>query len=499
MSGLILPKAVWGRRPRLRLPVLLLLILDLTFNLYFWRIPKLTSPFDDCGYEFLRSVHLLEQGRPSGTRVIAFGSSVIGSFNPVQVQGLLNAGDPSMKVEAHRLLVPGIKPSDSRLFFEAELDRLRPDVVLMSVNVADFLNPSFEHDLKRQVRYVLPPWRALRERYAYVEFGGRVDLALATISNFYRYRRTVRSCLQDHARLAVRWLGQRPVRRAYGIYADGFTRQSFGLPMDGRPNVDFGYYIDPDWLRQYGQVTLDFSSGSDLLARRVETEPGWKTVDLQRPGRGAWLLQVAADSIWSARAAGVTKDTRPLGVRLRQRPANAVDRGQRPPFRYPPHSAEHRFLRMGDALGQGYVERWEEILHADTEEGRRLRSYEKAELDASRQGFQVTQEYAALGQLVAALSHHGVAVVLINSPESPLLLERYRATPYYQGRLRFLRSLAVQYPGVQFHDLGSALPVENFNDWHHTNYVGTITLGPRYAELVRQAILNRRAPQPPVS
>ena len=494
-----LPQAVWGRWTRVPLPVLLLVMLDLTFNLYFWRIPKLTSPWSDFGYEFLRGVHLLEQSRPAGTRVIAFGSSVIGSFNPIQVQGLLNAADPSMKVEARRLLLPGIKPSDSRLFFEAELDRLRPDVVLMSVNVADFLNPSFEQDLKQQVRYVLPPWRALRERYAYMQFHNRADLALATISNFYHYRRAMRSCLQDHAKLALRWLRQRPARRAYGIYADGYTEQFFGLPLDGRSNVDFEYYIDPDWLRQYGQVTLNFSLGGDLLVRRVETEPGWKTVDLQGPGRGAWFLQVGADSVWSARAAGVTKDARPLGIRLRHPPANAVDAGQSPPFGYPPPFPQRTFLRMGDALGQGYVERWEDMLRGDTADGRRFRGYEEAELGASRRAFQVTQEYAALGQLVAGLSHDGVAVVLINSPESPLLLERYQATPYYQGHLRFLRGLAVEYPAVQFHDLGSALPVEDFNDWHHINYVGTITLGPRYTEFIRQAISERRAPQPPVS
>jgi hypothetical protein len=495
MPGSSSPRAVSGRWTGVLLPLLLLVMLDVTFNLYFWRIPKLTSPWSDFGYEFLRSVHLLEQSHPAGARVIAFGSSVIGSFNPIQVQGLLNAADPSMKVEAHRLLLPGIKPSDSRLFFEAELNRLRPDVVLMNVNVADFLNPSFEQDLKQQVRYVLPPWGALRERYAYMQFNNRIDLALATISNLYHYRRAIRSCLQDHAKLALRWLRQRPVRRAYGIYADGYTRQFFGLPLDGRSNLDFEYYIDPAWLRQYGQVTLNFSSGDDLLAHRVETEPGWKTVDLQRPGRGAWFLQVAADSIWSARAAGVAKDARPLGIRLRQPPANAVNSGQSPPFEYPPAFPQRTFLRMGDALGQEYVERWEHMLGGGSADGRRFRGYEEAEIDASRRAFPVTQEYAALEQMVAGLSHHGVAVVLINSPESPLLLKRYQATPYYQGHLRFLGGLADKYPGVHFYDLAAALPVEDFNDWHHVNYVGAIKLGERYAEFVREAVADSRRVQ----
>ena len=35
---------------------------------------------------------------------------------------------------------------------------LSPDVVVVLLNPLDFLNPSFERDLKPQVRYVLPPW-----------------------------------------------------------------------------------------------------------------------------------------------------------------------------------------------------------------------------------------------------------------------------------------------------------------------------------------------------
>src|SRR5512139_3786265 len=107
-----LPPGVRGRWT-VPLPLLLLALLDLTFNFYFWRIPKLTPPWSDFGYEFLRTAHVLEQRAPLGPRVIAFGSSTAGSFNPMQIEALLNAADPSMKAEVDRLVVPGIKPSDS--------------------------------------------------------------------------------------------------------------------------------------------------------------------------------------------------------------------------------------------------------------------------------------------------------------------------------------------------------------------------------------------------
>lgn len=487
MPDFNLPQAV-RRRWAVPLPVLLLVLLDLTFNFYFWRIPKLTPPWSDFGYEFLRTVHVLEQHAPVGPRVIAFGSSSLGSFNPIQIQALLNTADPSRNVEVQRLVVPGIKPSDSRLFFDADLDRLRPDVVFMTVNVADFLNPSSERDLKQQVRYVLPPWRTLMDRRSYMTVASRIDLLLATISNLYHYRQPIRSCLQDHVKLAAHWLRRRPPRRAYGIYADGYTEQYFGFPLDGEPSIAFEYYIDPRWIEQYGQVTLNFSLGDGSVARRVETEAGWKTINLRAPDGGAHFLHVAAGAVWSARAAGSTGDARPLATRLRQAPANASHGDHGVPLAYPPQFPQRTFLRMGDAVGQGYIDRWEQVVHADTADARRFRGYEQEELDATRQPFEVTQEYAALAQLVAKLSRRGVAVVLTNNPDSPLLLRRYEATAYYQGHVAFLRSLAAQYPRVQFADLASALPAEDFNDWHHVNYIGSIKLGPRYAELIHEAI-----------
>jgi hypothetical protein len=180
-----------------------------------------------------------------------------------------------------------------------------------------------------------------------------------------------------------------------------------------------------------------------------------------------------------------------LGIRLRQPAASRLDGRQGPPLAYPPRFPQRTFLRMGDAVGAAYLAGWEQALHADTADGQRFRSYEQEEIEATSQAFAVTQEYAALAQLVASLCQHGVAVVLTNSPESPLLLRRYERTAYYQGHLAFLRGLTAQCPGVQFEDLADALPVEDFNDWHHVNYIGAIRLGQHYADFVKQAMLDR--------
>jgi hypothetical protein len=122
------------------LPLLLLLLLDWSFPQYFWRIPKITGRAADYGYQFLLDAHDMAATRDDhSTRVLALGSSVAGSFDPAQVQGLLDAAEPQRRFDVHRLLKPSIKPSDLRLFFRAELDALRPDVVLLLFNLQDFL------------------------------------------------------------------------------------------------------------------------------------------------------------------------------------------------------------------------------------------------------------------------------------------------------------------------------------------------------------------------
>src|SRR5262249_864757 len=151
------------------------------------------------------------------------------------------------------------------VFFDTERRAMRPDVVVAIVNATDFLNPSFERDLKEQVRYVLPPWPTLVERHAYIPFSGKVDLLLASVSNFYRYRNLIRSCLQDHVKFLLHRLRTHEPRQAYGIYADGYTAQSLGLPLDGRRSVDLEYYVHPNWIEQRGRVALTFWLGDRRL------------------------------------------------------------------------------------------------------------------------------------------------------------------------------------------------------------------------------------------
>jgi hypothetical protein len=471
---------------------LLVVLLDATFNLYFWRIPKLTPRGVDYGYQFLVDVHALSRPEPSGTvRVVAFGSSVAKSFDPGQVQELLTAAAPAAHVRVYRLLLPGIKPSDYELFFAAMLPRLHPDVAVLLLNLVDFLNPSFERDVKPQVEAVLPPWPTLRRRHAYMAPAEQLDLALASVSNLYRYRKQIRSCVQDHVKLAVRWLRARPPRAGYGFYADGYTRQDFGLRVDGRRRVDLDYYVHPAWIAQRGRAVLDFSLGGRRLVERVETTPGWKTVHLVLPAHHGRLLQVTSDGAWNPRAAGLGDDVRLLGIKVRAVPRGAL--GRVPPLHYPPLEEDGKLLRMGDAVGPAYVARWQRLLAGRTAFARRFRAYRREELGVAAQRFTSTGEYAELERLVANLSRHGVAVVLINNPESPLLFGQYAPSAYYQAHVRFLRGLAARYPGVRFYDLTTALPAEDFNDWHHVNFIGAIKLGPRFAAVVRQAIAERQA------
>lgn len=478
-------------RSRLRkvwLPIpLLLLLLDVTFPLWFWRIPKLSGPSADYGYQFLIDVRQLSSAPAADTpSVLAVGSSVAGAFDPGQVEGLLRSGQGAAPVDVHRLLLPGIKPSDLRLFFATDGAALRPDVAVLLLNPLDFLNPSFERDLKPQVRYVLPPWETLRERSAFIPtISGKLDLALASASNLYRYRKLIRSSLEDHGQLLLRWLRGRSPTRGYGWYADGFTQQDFGLPVAGDA-VDLEYYVHPEWLRQRGQVTMQFATARGPLARKTETRPGWKRVQLALPSGHGPQLDVSADSAWSPRAAGIEDSPRLVGVQLRTVPGDA-DHRARPPLRYPPLERDRpdELLRMHGAEGREFEERWETLLDADTEFGRRFRAYRDAKLAARDQPIDPSGEYAELERLVELLGARGTTVVLVNNPESPLMRTLYEDGPYYRSYLAFLQGLAARSPRAQFHDLRAQLPAEDFNDWHHVSYIGQIKMGPIYADLIR--------------
>lgn len=473
--------------------ILLLVLCDATFNLYFWRIPKLTHVFTDYGYEFLSTVHRLKQGKPErAIRVVAFGSSVVFSFDPYQIANLIEAAEPADHVEVTRLLLPGAKPSDYRLFWNAEGEAIQADIAVVMLNLADFLNPSFEAQLKEQVRYVLPPWLTLRERHAFVRgISGQLDLMLAGASHFYRYRKVIRSCIQDHVKLAVHSLSRHRRAGGYGLYPDGYARQQFGLPLTSVRNQELEYYVDPEWIHQQGHVALEFSVDGASVAERVEAEPGWKRVDIGASTRGQ-MLHVVADSAWTPRAAGDDGDIRLLGVRLRQAPPPSAVNNDVPRRPYSPvaHRQADGFLRMGDHVGQQFVDRWWQVVAGATAFGHQMRAYQREKLGIRDRTFEPRGEYAEVERLVADLSRRGTTVVLVNSPDSPLILSGYQDTPYYRAHVQFLRDLAEKYRGVRFYDVASVLPPEDFNDWHHVNYVGVIKMGFRYAEMIRAALLD---------
>lgn len=477
---------VWAPIP------VLLLVLDLTFNMWFWRIPKL-SGMGDWGYQFHIDLQRLYEPKVSGAlRVVAFGSSVSGSFDASQVQSLLDAAEPG--TEVHRLMKPGIKPADYKLLFDAEVDRIQPDVVVFTFNLLDFLHPSFERGFRAAARDALPPWAVLTTRFDTLPtLGDGLDLAAASVSNLYRYRKEIDAALGGHVRAGLQWTRSRPTRAAYGVYADGYTAQRFGVPVPKGRAAAIEYFVDPQWIAQRGRVRLTFSLDGQPVSERIETESGWKQVSVDVPPGAPPLVDVTADSAWSPRAGGAADDPRLLGVRLRDVPSGTDANGAARPFRYPPYleGELHPFLRMGDQLGEAFAARWQEVLNAPNAFGKRFRSYRDAKLDIRSAAFEPDGEYAEVQRLVASLAERGVTVILVNTPESPWLLRDYEDTPYYRAYLQFFEGLAAAHPNVRFYDLRAALPPEDFNDWHHPNFVGGIKLGPRYADMLKSARAER--------
>jgi hypothetical protein len=471
------------------LPIpIVLLLLDVSFNSYFWRVPKLSSISDDYTYQLLYDVHRLETSKPEGVRVMAFGSSVAGCFDPYQVEDLLEADFDQTRFDVSRLVRPGAKPSDYRVLLGAELDRIDPDIVVALVNLVDFINPSFEQGLKPGIRDVLPPWRTLRERFAYTTTTEKLELFVAGLSNLYRYRKLIRSAVRDHVKVALRWLKSEDGEHDYGRYADGYTKSRFGLLIrDGQP-AEIDYFIHPAWLEQRGRVRLELSFGGERLLEHTETSPGWHRLSLPLADDASGTLHVSLDSVWSPRAADLGPDARLLGVQLKE-PLSDGSNGRRPPFRYPPISPRDikPFLRMGPALGADYVRKWEEALAAPTDFGHRFRLYREAKRELSGRAFEPIAEYMELRRMLDEITEGGRRVLLVNTPESALLGELI-GSPYYRDYLAYLRELAAANPLVTFRDMHDVLPMQDLNDWHHVTFVGQIKLGQLFAQSLRLEI-----------
>lgn len=463
-------------------------LLDLTFDLYFWRIPKLNKPNADYGYQFMLDAQPLWQLKAADSRrVLALGSSVALSFDTRQVESLL-AVRPQGHFDVHRLLLPGIHPSDYLMFFRGKEMAQPPDAVIVLVNLVDFLYPNTERDVNPTLRFILPPWRLLAQRHEHMSITSELDTILAGSSRLYRYRKLVRSSLHEHARALLRWLRSSPPPAPYGIYPDGYTKQVFALPAAAGGQATIEYFIDPEWLRQRGRVGLRFTAAGKVLATREELEAGWKSVAVDVPPSSDGWIEVAADSAWTPRASG-QEDSRLLAVLLRQPPAGAQADGARP-FRYRSvvDGEIDGFLRMGGATGDDFARRWKETLEGETRFGERFRLYRDAKLELTGQPFVSGGEYEAVRELVEHFRALGSSVIVINTPESPWILDEYRERPYYQGYLGFLRELAASTDGVRFYDWSDALPPEDFNDWHHPSYIGAIKLGSRYADAVTAAL-----------
>ena len=161
---------------------------------------------------------------------------------------------------------------------------------------------------------------------------------MASVRHLYRYRKLIRSSWRITDSCCCDWLRGRSSTRGYGWYADGYTHQDFGVPVAGDA-ADLEYYVHPEWLRQRGQVTMQFATARGPLARKNETTPGWKRVQLALPSGHGPLLHVSADSAWSARVLS--------SMRARSRSC--------PRVKAPPRHAETRIVRIRRDRTRGMV------------------------------------------------------------------------------------------------------------------------------------------------
>jgi hypothetical protein len=336
--------------------------------------------------------------------------------------------------------------------------------------------------------YTVPPialWRARHDQLAIVD---QLELGLSQLSHLYRYRKPIRACIRNHMRAGWRWLFGPSPPYPYGIHADGHAERRFALELGGPAPLRFEYFIDPEWISQRGRVRLAFSSDGKPLATRIESEPGWKSVELQLPSTPA-RVEVSADSAWNPRAGGASDDLRMLGVKLKELPPRSGPGGGVQPYRYllEEEGELEPLLRIAGKRGAEADRAWDEHLQAKTHSSKRMRRFRDAKLALRDEPFAAGGEYLAIQELVRLFRERGSQVLLVNTPDNPRILGSYANGPYYRDYLAFFRSLASA-SGAEFHDLSTALPAEDFNDGHHVNYVGVIKLGRTFAAMVGSAL-----------
>ena len=484
----LLPWKVW-------LPiVLVVLTLDASFNAFFWKIPRIRRIPEfrfseaDWGYRIaLEHLRLLQPKRAGSARVLAFGSSVARVFDPHQVQGLVQAHRQLPRAELQRLAMPGIQPSEFLLLFENEPMAL-PDVTIILFNLADFLRPAPKDELNPMLFYTVPPLALWRARHEHLRVGDQLELGLSQLSNLYRYRKQIRSCVSTHASAGLHWLIDPAPPGSYGIYPDGYTERRFALELPGRAPFHLEYFVDPEWISQRGRVQLQFNSDGKPLTTRIESEAGWKSVELRLPSTPA-RVEVIADSVWNPRAGGASDDLRLLGVKLKESAFRSEPGGGVQPYRYPfaEEGDIESLLRIGGKRGEQADRAWDERIEAKTHSGRMLRRVRDAKLARRDQPFVVGGEYLAIQKLVQLFRTRGSKVLLVNTPDNPRILGGYANGPYYRGYLAFLQSLASA-SSVELYDLSAALPAEDFNDAHHVNDIGMIKLGRTFSDMVERAL-----------
>jgi hypothetical protein len=210
----------------------------------------------------------MQPTRSGSARVLAFGSSVSGAFDPHQVEGLLQAHQRLPRAEVRRLTMPGIRPSEFLLLFESE-ETPRPDITVILFNLADFLYPAPENEVNRMLFYTVPPI-ALCER-ATARDRGPARLGLSQLSNLYRYRKPIRACIRNHEAPA---LALRPSPPTLGHHADGHAERRFALNCQARaaaPSISSIPNGSPNAAVRWSSAAMD------AARHRIEAKAGWKS------------------------------------------------------------------------------------------------------------------------------------------------------------------------------------------------------------------------------
>lgn len=496
---------------------LLFLLDSVIFRYAIWNIPNESAWNTHHFHNFLYETERIRSTPKEKPRVFIVGSSIAYySMDQALLREELEA-KLGKSVDVEYFSYAGKSPLYLYLFLD-QLWQLEPDLVVYPLNFIDYrlhrayvLDPNsnlsnIDEELllkdaiaqweAPQAKYIFP-WETLREMWEYLDWDRRGQLFIAGLFKFYGLKEIYREPLSEVANHRFgrnsSYHGYAGVQIPERVNSLGWTGKKFSFRVTEKIRRE-GFWIEvvPEILKN-GSLKVSAiyrnpdESGSEVSEQGQKwefPESGWKKISLPQKWQKDGWVEVELSSVWYAyEADGFLKDYHrdPMGVRLTQTFGLETPKKNHQYIREE-RTEDLRYIGMSDDdYSEYFFFRLLQDLHlrpgilylVHLAESKKKLNEEK---------FRPLLHFAYLAKIADAFREKNVPLILINNPENPLSLGWYEDSAWYKGHIEFLRGL--EGGSVRFEDLRSALPMQDFSDYHHFTYRGMVKMTGQYARKI---------------